>query len=185
MRTYPVVIWFLSVVCLCWSGLAAAEDPGLAGNGSNLNDPAGGRLEPSQTKVLLGQGTTDMPATGDEEGLNKYDVDAMLPAKDRQWKYIGIWNRQGTYAGGQLVSSEPATIQFLPDQFFSTGTCSVTGSVEVQGDVITLTTQSTDCFNHKVGTKTVSAMKFSEDAEKMELINTQYGGPVVEVFIRN
>ena len=182
-KTLGRLLAFGIIFFFCLTVPPSRADFGPEGDGSSANTPSGGQVKPSQMKIKDGQATNKTEVYLGDEFPD--DIDSLLPESEKEFKYVGIWHRQGTYAGGMLVSDEPATLQLLPKAFFSDGTCSVSGSLEVEAGTITMTTESTNCINHAVGTKTISTYEIPEDGKSMKLINTQYGTPVIELYVRN
>ena len=96
--------------------------------------------------------------------------------------YEGTWKRQGTYVGGKLVSSAPATMTLTKNTFSSfNDKCSNSGDLKVDGLFFVTTVKQSNCLSIvKVGTIVTSTYIVSEG--KLNIINNEYGANVKEVY---
>lgn len=58
---------------------------------------------------------------------------------------IGTWFRQGTYINGALAHTTPATMVLNKDSFYSTGTCSTSGSLTYKDGTMTMKMTQSSC----------------------------------------
>ena len=98
--------------------------------------------------------------------------------------YTGTWERQGTYVSGDLVSSASATMELTKTTFNSyTDVCKNSGSIEIQGNVMVMTVEKSDCPSI-VTVGSVVRSTFSVAEGKLTLINNEYGAEVEEIYTR-
>ena len=98
--------------------------------------------------------------------------------------YEGTWNRQASYANGELVSTNPATLILSKDTFSSSGGgCSNSGSLKVDGLFFVMNVKSSSCPSSvNVGTTITST--YSVSGNQLAIINNEYGAIVKEVYIK-
>ena len=95
--------------------------------------------------------------------------------------FIGTWLRQGTYINGALEHTTPATMVLGKDSFYSTGTCSASGSLTHQSTSITMKMTQSDCPGGLALPFTVTfTFKISGEGKKMTL----QAGNVMEKYLR-
>ncbi|UCC95411.1 MAG: hypothetical protein JSW40_01335 [Candidatus Omnitrophota bacterium] len=99
--------------------------------------------------------------------------------------YIGTWIRQATYTGDVLRHREPATLTFKKTSFRSLNRdCENSGLLRINDNIMRMTTEETTCLGHSPGTVTISTFEISSDGSSLEIINTQYGAEVKEIYTR-
>lgn len=84
--------------------------------------------------------------------------------------FIGTWLRQGTYINGALAHTTPATMVLNKDSFYSTGTCSTSGSLSYKGGTMTMIMTQSSCPGGLVLPYTVTfTCQISDKGERMTL----------------
>ena len=101
--------------------------------------------------------------------------------------YVGVWSRQATYSGGQLVSTAPATLTLKNNSYVSSAaTCSVNGGIEVTEDQMTMSVDSHNCPGPAPAavTHTYSIIEDENDQETMTFVVMYMGVEVKEIYKR-
>jgi hypothetical protein len=95
--------------------------------------------------------------------------------------FLGTWLRQGTYINGALEHTTPATLVLKKDSFFSTGTCTTSGSLTSEGATMTMKMTQSSCPGGLMLPYTVTfAFNISEKSTRL----TMQAGNVMEFYER-
>ncbi len=95
--------------------------------------------------------------------------------------FIGTWLRQGTYINGALEHTTPATMVLNRDSFYSTGTCSTSGSLTFKDENMTMKMTQSSCPGGLILPFTVTfTYQISDEGKKMTL----QAGNVMEKYQR-
>ena len=96
--------------------------------------------------------------------------------------YVGTWMRTGTYTNGELVGTEPATMELTKKSFHSYNKyCDNSGDLTVTGNSIVMYITKSDCPSLlSVGTTTTSTFSVSKNV--LTVINNEWGAEVKETY---
>ena len=104
--------------------------------------------------------------------------------------FCGTWNRTATYVNGELANNSPAYTVITDNEFFSiTNVCFNRLTItQVDGANVTLSMIGHNCPTPAgympPGTIIVQTFQLSENAQKLTVVNTQYGATVTTIFAR-
>jgi len=95
--------------------------------------------------------------------------------------FVGTWLRQGTYINGMLEHTTPATMVLKKESFFSTGTCTTSGSLMSDGNKMTMKMTQSSCPGGLILPYTVNFnFNVSENGTKL----TMLAGNIMEIYQR-
>ena len=98
--------------------------------------------------------------------------------------YQGSWVRQGLYTDGELTDTIPVKLLFTRTTFNSAGMCSVTGKMDVDGNSMHMTVQSSSCQGFSPGMKYTLTYELSENGDMMTTWTDRHGSEIKEVYHR-
>lgn len=110
---------------------------------------------------------------GDSDNETKNDI-----------PYQGSWVRQALYTDGSLTDQTPVKLLFTRSTFNSAGMCSVTGKMDVEGNTIQMTVQTSTCQGFSPGMEYTSTLEFSDDGDVMTILTNDQGTETKEIYNR-
>lgn len=120
---------------------------------------------------------------GSSSSISSLPEDDMTDGETSEW--LGTWIRQATYTGGELVTTEPATLTLNPETYSSsTAACATSGLLIPDGEAITLTMTESNCPGNISLPFSVTYTYTIEENEEGEEIMTIVTGPVTEIYKR-
>lgn len=96
--------------------------------------------------------------------------------------YIGSWSRVSATLDGVVQNVDPSTVKMTKNTYeSSTAKCTIKGDMSVRDGIMSISITDNSCPG---GAKDqyISTFNLSDDGNKLTLINTQFGGKMVEVY---
>ncbi len=99
--------------------------------------------------------------------------------EETDMRYIGMWERAGTWVNGEAMDTGIATLVLKENWFDSyTAICSAAGGLEAEGNALTMKYVASDCPG-EVLDSLVYTYAISEDGNTMDF-SVYYAGSLVE-----
>ncbi len=103
----------------------------------------------------------------------------------QSFSYIGTWQRQSTIAMGREIQTPPGAVEFTRTTFKTTGECTSSGTVSVEGNTMTMTMTETDCpCDFELPQVTVSTFEITDEGQTFTTNFTREGIEIMEVYKR-
>ncbi|MCD6109204.1 hypothetical protein J7J83_00355 [bacterium] len=96
--------------------------------------------------------------------------------------YIGSWSRVSATLDGVVQNVDPATIKMTENTYeSSTAKCTIKGNMSVRDGIMSISITDNDCPGG-IKDRYISTFQLSDDGKQLTLINTQFGGKMVEIY---
>jgi hypothetical protein len=108
--------------------------------------------------------TQGMPSQGEDLPVNPEPINiAGLDEQEKQPDYVGTWRQTALYVGGSPHEFSAASMTLRRDDFTSTSTCTVQGTVAHAENTLMLVTTSTNCRGVPIPLTVSYSYEISED----------------------